>query len=167
MFKILSSIAFMQSPFLGIACSMAIASTITTFVANANSVIDTKTKIRETIDVWDGDNCFGLCSTSRGFDVCRLAKDLDRQVGGKITGRAAKPKFKSLSIGRSDLELMRLISSQCQPFKGELPPALKSIDIKNSKYFSPSCQALPKIRQGLELERFGSQHYQNNCLPKN
>jgi hypothetical protein len=157
MFRILASIA--------IACSFA--SFIIPIAANANSVMDTKTKIREAVEIWDGDNCFGVCSTSRVFAVCNLVKNLDRQVGGIIAGRAAKGKSRLLSIDKPDLELMQLISSQCKPFEGELPPALKRIDVKNNKSFSPSCQALPKIRQGLGLERFGGEHYRNNCSSKN
>jgi hypothetical protein len=157
MFKLLSLIAT--------ACSLAII--MMPIAVNANSVMDTKTKIRETIETWDGENCFGLCSTSRVFAVCDLVKNLDRQVGGKIAGRATKGKSRLLSIDKPDLDLMQLISSQCKPFEGELPPALKQRDMKNSKYFAPSCQALPKIRQNLGLDRFGGEHYRNNCSSKN
>jgi hypothetical protein len=157
MFKLLSSIA--------IACSLA--GTIIPIAANANSVMDTKTKIRETIETWDAESCFGLCSTSRVFAVCDLVKNLDREVGGKIAGRATKGKSRLLSIDKPDLDLMQLISSQCKPFEGELPPALKKRDMRNSKYFSPSCQALPEIRKGLGLERLGGEHYRNNCSSKN
>jgi hypothetical protein len=135
--------------------------------AHANSITDTKAKIREAIETWDSQNCIGLCPTTKGFNICSLVKNIDRPVGGKITGGAIKNKSRSLSIDKLDLELMQLISSQCKPFEGELPPALKKRDIKNSKYFSPSCQALPEIRQGLGLDRFGGEHYRNNCSTKN
>jgi hypothetical protein len=139
---------------------------IDTAEASASLVTKTKAEIREAIETWDSKNCIGLCSTTRGFNICSLVKKLDRPVGGKITGRTLKKKPRSLSMDKSDLELMQLISSQCKPFEGELPPALKKRNMKNSKYFSPSCQALPEIRQSLGLERFGGEHHRNNCSSK-
>jgi hypothetical protein len=145
-----------------IACSLA---SITT-VANANPVMDTKTKIREAIEIWDGENCFGVCSLSRTFSICTLVNNLDRQVGCKITNKAVKSKSRLLSIDKSDLKLMQLISSQCKPFVGELPPALSKRDPTNSKSFEPACPALSKIRKGLGLDPSGGEHYRLSCGAK-
>jgi hypothetical protein len=130
----------------------------------ANSVSDTKIKVRELISAWDSDACFGTCQVSREFGVCSLVEGLDKQVAGKIAGGKAKRKGQSLSISKSDLVLMKLIYNQCQVSQGFVPPSLK-VD-KQSKRFGPNCQALPKIRQGLGLNPSEGQHYTNNCLTK-
>jgi hypothetical protein len=132
--------------------------------AKAISVNDTKIQIREFISAWDSDACAGICQTSRKFGICSLVEDLDKQVGGKIVGIKPKRKMQPLSISRSNLDLMKLIYSQCQISQDFVPPALK-ID-KNSKRFGPNCRTLPKIRQGLGLNPSDGQHYRNNCLPR-
>ncbi len=139
-----------------------LSSLVLTESALADSVDDTKIKIRELISTWDSDACAGICLYSREFGVCSFIEGLDRQVGGKIAGLKPKKKVPLLPISRTDLVLTKLIYSQCRISQDFVPPALK-VD-KKSKRFDPNCQALPKIRQGLGLNPTEGQHYINNCL---
>jgi hypothetical protein len=124
----------------------------------------TKQEIRNRLEMWDAESCQGICQLSRSFSICRSVKDIDEKTGGLITGRRQRTNYESVQIGSEDLKLMKLISSQCKPFTEELPPALSANIKKKEGAFAPSCQSLPTIRQELGLERFGGEHYKNNCL---
>jgi hypothetical protein len=79
---------------------------------NIKSVSQVKEYLRETMSPCEG-GCSGYGLHIRAMRVCELVEAVDIKVKGKITRRSPLP-GKSMSISKSDLNLMRLIYSQCK-----------------------------------------------------
>ncbi|BAY64595.1 hypothetical protein NIES22_46940 [Calothrix brevissima NIES-22] len=122
-------------------------------VQKIKSVAQVKKELYDTLKVLDDTNvCIGACQVTRQLGVCSLIENLDTQVKGKIFGRKIRNRSSALPIDRADVELMRLVYSQCKPLKPEnFPPYLKLNANRKYKIFNPTCNSLAIINQGLGL----------------
>ncbi|MBD2205924.1 hypothetical protein H6G33_27490 [Calothrix sp. FACHB-1219] len=117
------------------------------------SVAQVKTELYDTLKILDDTNvCIGACQVTRQLGVCSLVENLDTQVKGKIFGRKIRNRSSALPIDKADVELMRLIYSQCKSLKPEnFPPYLQLNANRKYKIFNPTCKSLEIINQGLGL----------------
>lgn len=117
------------------------------------SVAQVKTELYDKLKTLDDTEvCFGACQVTRRLGICSLVENLDTRVKGKIFGRKIRNRYSGLRIAQDDVQLMRLIYSQCKPLQPENFPAYLQLDT-NRKYkiFEPTCTSLAIINQRLGL----------------
>lgn len=85
------------------------------FVDSIRSVEQVKQQIRQTLET--ADSCsVGSCANSTATLICETVAALDVQVNGKIVGgMTSVGSDGNIPISNADLELMKLIFSQCKP----------------------------------------------------
>ncbi len=90
-------------------------------------------------------SCFNATSTA----ICEQVAMLDVRVDGKIFSGATGWTDSVLPISQSDLDLMKLIFSQCKPTNYQY----WNWGLMLHVWYDPSCQADQKIRTGLAMSR--------------
>ncbi|HIK13005.1 MAG TPA: hypothetical protein IGS52_22565 [Oscillatoriaceae cyanobacterium M33_DOE_052] len=85
------------------------------FIDSIKSVEQVKQQLRETFKFSDGCGV-GSCINGTNTRICETVAALDVQVNGKIIGgMSSLGSDVKIPISNSDLELMKLIFSQCKP----------------------------------------------------
>ncbi|PZV06012.1 MAG: hypothetical protein DCF22_24300 [Leptolyngbya sp.] len=116
-----------------------------TYVDSIKSVAQVKQQIREAMQ--NQDKCaVGSCSNSNRTAICEALGALDVQIDGKIVGQMSGAGG-NIPISSSDLELMKLIFSQCKPSNYQY----WNFDSVLHVLYSPTQQADVEIRKRLEL----------------
>lgn len=116
---------------------------------NIRSVKQVKDNIRELLDTVGQQWCDNLsCSGFARVQICEVVSMLDARVSGKIAGKTIKTKYSPLSISQSDLRLMKIIYSGCEPLSKPIPPAL--CEPKYGRIFNNYCDK--QIRKAFNLK---------------
>ncbi len=80
---------------------------------NIKSVGQVKKEIREVILVCQESGCSGYGMHSVNMRICKLVQALNIKVNGKISGKRLSTR-RAIPISKSDINLMRMILSQCR-----------------------------------------------------
>lgn len=96
------------------------------------------------------DQCgVGSCFNGTSTAICEQVGMLDVRVNGKIFSGATGWTDSVLPISKSDLDLMKLIFSQCKPTNYQY----WNWGLMLHVWYNPSCQDDQKIRTGLGMSR--------------
>lgn len=116
-----------------------------TYVNSIKSVAQVKQQIREAMQ--NTDKCgSGSCYNFTRTAVCEAVGALDVQVNGKIIGQVTGSR-NNIPISTSDLELMKLIFSQCTPSNYQYSNFGSVLHV----FYYPSLQADVEIRKRIGL----------------
>ena len=118
------------------------------FVDSIKSVEQVKQQLRETFKFSDGCGV-GSCINGANTSICETVAALDVQVNGKIIGEMSS--FGSdgkIPISNSDLELMKLIFSQCKPTNYQYWNWPMMLHV----WYSASNEVDQQVRQGLGVQ---------------
>jgi len=113
-------------------------------VAAITSVKQIKNQLRATLQ--ELDQCgVGSCANAASTSICEQVGALDVRVDGKIIGAATGFTDRVLPISPTDLKLMKLVWSQCQPTNYQYWNFPQILHVA----YNPSPKADAAIRKGL------------------
>lgn len=119
------------------------------YVDSFRSVNQVKEEIRQLMEVRE--QCaVGSCWNSTSTSICEVVAALDVKVNGQIVGQMFSGEEGSpgeIPISQDDLQLMKLIFSQCQPSNYQYWNWDRMLHV----LYSPSPEAEQKIRSILKL----------------
>ncbi len=117
------------------------------FVDSIESVEQVKEDLRQTLEFRE-ECAVGSCVNMAGTSICESVAALDVQVNGQIVGGMTSVGSEgNIPISVSDLELMKLIFSQCKPTNYQYWNYPMILHV----WYVPSDEVDQQVRQGLGL----------------
>ncbi|MCT7963541.1 hypothetical protein NG791_22975 [Laspinema sp. D1] len=116
-------------------------------VDSIESVDQVKEDLRQTLEFRD-ECAVGSCANMAGTSICETVAALDVQVNGQIVGGMTSVGSEgNIPISSSDLALMKLIFSQCEPTNYQYWNYPMMLHV----WYVPSDEVDQQVRQGLGL----------------